>query len=70
MGHELKGKPIWLEVNQTAVPECMGPNGKPAVAQFCAFAVLQDGRRVKTENSTNNRYCDELYRAWAREQIS
>jgi hypothetical protein len=64
------GKPVWLAVNETAVPECMGPNGKPAVAQFCAFAVLQDGRRVKTENSTNNRYCDELYRAWAREQIS
>ena len=58
------------QVNQTAVPDCMGPNGKPAVAQFCAFAVLEDGRRVKTENSTNNPYCDELYRAWAREAIS
>ena len=64
------GKPVWVEVNRKAVPECMGPNGKPAVAQFCAFAVLEDGRRVKTENSTNNRYCEELYRAWAREQIS
>lgn len=63
-------KPVWVEVNRKAVPECMGPNGKPAVAQFCAFAVLEDGRRVKTENSTNNRYCEELYRAWAREQIS
>ena len=64
------GKSVWLDVNEKAVPDCMGPNGKPAVAQFCAFAVLEDGRRVKTENSTNNRYCDELYRAWAREQIS
>ena len=64
------GKSVWIQVNQTAVPDCMGPNGKPAVAQFCAFAVLEDGRRVKTENSTNNPYCDELYRAWAREAIS
>jgi hypothetical protein len=64
------GASVWLEANHTAVPECMGPNGKPTVAQFCAFAVLQDGERVKTENSTNNPYCEELYQAWARERIS
>ena len=64
------GESVWLEVNRSAVPECTGPNGKPTIAQFCAFAVLQDGERVKTENSTNNPYCEELYHAWARERIS
>ena len=64
------GKSVWLEVNHSAVPECTGPNGKPTVAQFCAFAVLQDGERVKTENSSNNPYCEELYQAWVRERIS
>ena len=64
------GQSIWIAVNETAVAECMGPNGKPAAAQFCAFAVLQDGSRVKTRNSTNNPYCDELYRVWVRERLS
>ncbi len=64
------GESVWLEVNHSAVPECTGPNGKPTVAQFCAFAVLQDGERVKTESSTNSPYCDELYQAWVRERIS
>ena len=48
----------------------MGPNGKPTVAQFCAFAVLEDGDRVKTENSTNSPYCETLFQAWVRERIS
>jgi hypothetical protein len=61
---------VWIEVNETAVPQCMGPNGKPTVAQFCAFAVTNDGQRVKTTNSTNNPYCDELFRAWLRERYS
>ncbi len=61
---------VWIRVNETAVPECMGPNGKPTVAQFCAFAVLEDGSRVKTENSTNNPYCEELFRVWVRERLS
>lgn len=61
-------RPIWIEVNQEAVPECMGPNGKPTVAQFCAFALLADGRRVKMANSANNAYCDRLYQAWIRER--
>lgn len=61
---------VWVTVNETAVPECMGPNGKPTVAQFCAFAVLEDGSRVKTENSTNNPYCEELFRVWVRERLS
>ena len=64
------GLAVWLRVNETAVPECTGPNGKPTVAQFCAFAVLQDGARVKTENSTNNPYCEELYQAWVRERFT
>jgi hypothetical protein len=64
------GESVWLAVNQTAVPACTGPNAKPTVAQFCAFAVLPDGRRVKTTNSSNNDYCDELFEEWTRERIS
>ena len=61
---------VWIKVNLTAVPECTGPNHKPTVAQFCAFAVMPDGRRVKTRNSSNNRYCDELFVEWIRERYS
>ena len=61
---------VWITVNRRAVPECTGPNQKPTVAQFCAFAVLPDGRRVKTANSANNRYCDELFEEWTRERYS
>src|SRR5918997_1854914 len=51
---------VWIQVNVTAVPECTDPNRKPTVAQFCAFAVLPGGQRVKTENSSNITYCDGL----------
>ncbi len=61
---------VWVEVNLRAVPECTGPNQKPTVAQFCAFAVLPDGRRVKTANSINSRYCEELFAEWIRERFS
>ena len=61
---------VWIDVNQEAVPECMGPNGRPTVAQFCAFALLTDGRRVKTASSTNNAYCDRLYQEWVRERTT
>ena len=61
---------VWLEVNRAAVAECTGVNGKPMVAQFCAFAELEDGRRVKTENSSNNPYCERLFRDWAGERVS
>ena len=61
---------VWIEVNLTAVPECTGPNRKPTVAQFCAFAVMPDGRRVKTRNSSNIPYCDELFAEWIRERYS
>ena len=61
---------VWIEVNRKAVPECTGPNQKPIVAQFCAFAVLPDGKRIKTANSINNRYCDELFVVWIRERFS
>jgi hypothetical protein len=64
------GESVWVKVNQTAVPACTGPNSKPTVAQFCAFAVLPGGRRVKTANSANNDYCDELFEEWARERYS
>jgi hypothetical protein len=61
---------VWIQVNRKAIPECTGPNRKPTVAQFCAFVVLPDGRRVKTANSINNRYCDELFEEWTRERYS
>jgi hypothetical protein len=61
---------LWIEVNRTAVAECTGPNLKPTVAQFCAFAVLPGGRRVKTSNSINNPYCEELFTEWIRERYS
>lgn len=60
----------WIVVNVTAVPDCTGPNLKPTVAQFCAFAVLPNGRRVKTATSTNNSYCEELFVEWTRERYS
>jgi hypothetical protein len=61
---------VWIRVNVVAVPECTGPNQKPAVAQFCAFAVLPDGRRVKTATSSNDSYCEELFVEWSRELYS
>lgn len=61
---------VWIEINQEAIPECMGPNRKPTVAKFCAFAVLSDGRRVKTENSSNDAYCERLYQAWVRQRVA
>ena len=61
---------LWISVNLTAVAECTGPNQRPVVAQFCAFAVMPDGRRLKTSSSSNNRYCDELFREWIRERYS
>jgi hypothetical protein len=61
---------VWILINRTAVPECTGSNLKPTVAKFCAFAVLPGGRRVKTANSTNDRYCDELFVEWTRERYS
>ncbi|HEX2250505.1 MAG TPA: hypothetical protein VHH32_09140 [Gemmatimonadales bacterium] len=67
---ENPNRSVWIVVNQTAVPECTGPNKRPTVAQFCAFAVLPDGRRVKTANSINNSYCDELFEEWSRELYS
>jgi hypothetical protein len=61
---------VWVEVNQRAVPDCTGPNGKPTVAQFCAFAMLDDGRRIQTENSSKNPYCERLFRDWSEERVS
>lgn len=67
---ENPGRSVWVEVNEQAVPECTGSNGKPVVAKFCAFAELSDGSRVKTTNSTGDSYCDRLFRSWAGERIS
>jgi hypothetical protein len=64
------GQSVWIAVNRTAIRECTGVNGKPTVAQFCAFVVLSDGRRVKAANSANNSYCDELFEEWTRERYS
>jgi hypothetical protein len=64
------GRSVWVTVNRQAIKECTGPNGKPTVAQFCAFAVLSDGRRVKTLSSENVDYCDELFRTWSAERTA
>ncbi len=64
------GKSVWVTVNQQAVAECTGPNGKPTVAQFCAFAVLNDGRRVMTRSSEKVEYCGELFRRWREERTA
>jgi hypothetical protein len=61
---------VWILINRTAVPECTGSNLKPTVAKFCAFVVLPGGRKAKTANSTNDRYCDELFVEWAGERYS
>jgi hypothetical protein len=61
---------VWVTVNRQAVADCTGANGKPIVAQFCAFAVLADGRRVKTVASDKVAYCDRLFREWSAEKIS
>ena len=64
------GRSVWVTVNQQAVPECTGLNGKPTVAQFCAFAVLSDGRRVRTHSSEKVEYCNELFRKWREERTA
>jgi hypothetical protein len=64
------GRSVWIEVNRKAVPACMGPNGKPTVVQFCAFALLADGRRVQTENSSGVPYCAALFETWVRERVT
>lgn len=64
------GQSVWIEMNRLAVPECTGPNNRPTVAQFCAFAELGDGRWVKTSNSANIPYCDELFRIRERGRLS
>lgn len=64
------GRSVWVVVNQQAVRECTGPNGKPTVAQFCAFAVLADGRRVKTLSAEKVEYCDQLFRKWSEERTA
>jgi hypothetical protein len=64
------GRSVWVTVNRQAIRECTGPNGKPTVAQFCAFAILADGRRVKTVGSLKSEYCEELFRRWAAERTA
>jgi hypothetical protein len=64
------GRSVWVTVNRQAIEECTGPNGKPTVVQFCAFAVLTDGRRVKTASSEKVKYCDELFRKWSEERTA
>jgi hypothetical protein len=64
------GSSVWITVNSQAIRECTGPNGKPTVAQFCAFAVLADGRRVMTISSRKVAYCDQLFRRWTAERTA
>jgi hypothetical protein len=63
------GLNVWVDVNREAVPDCTGPNGKPTVAKFCAFAILSDGSRVKTATSANDPYCERLFQAWLRQRV-
>jgi hypothetical protein len=67
---ENPGRSVWVDVNRQAVGECTGVNGKPVVAQFCAFAELSNGQRVKTKNSAGDRYCERLFQQWAGERVS
>ena len=67
---ENPGRSVWMDVNRRAVPECTGANGKPVVAQFCAFAELSNGERVQTQNSAGDRYCEQLFREWVGERVS
>jgi hypothetical protein len=62
------GKSVWIWINQRAIPECTGRNGRPVVAQFCTFAVLSDGRRIKTTRSATGWYCDMHYKRWLKER--
>jgi hypothetical protein len=64
------GRSVWISVNRQAIRECTGPNGKPTVAQFCAFAILSDGRRVKTLSSQKVEYCEEVFRRWTAERTA
>jgi hypothetical protein len=64
------GRSVWVTVNRQAIRECTGPNGKPTVAQFCSFAILADGRRVKTVRSQQVEYCEELFRRWLSERAA
>ena len=64
------GRSVWVSVNRQAIRECTGPNGKPTVAQFCAFAILADGRRVKTASSQQVDYCEEIFRRWVSERAA
>jgi hypothetical protein len=63
------GLNVWVDVNREAVPDCTGPNGKPTVAKFCAFAILSNGSRVKTATSANDPYCERLFQAWLRQRV-
>jgi hypothetical protein len=38
--------------------------------QYCAFAVLKDGRKVKMRNSWNSPVCEEAYQSWLVERTS
>jgi hypothetical protein len=67
---EHPGESVWIDINRKAVPDCTGPNGKPTVAQFCAFALLPDGRRVTTVTSEAVPYCRELFAEWSRARVS
>jgi hypothetical protein len=64
------GESVWIVVNRLAIWQCTGVNRKPTVAQFCAFMVLSDGRRLITASSANNSYCEELFEEWTRERYS
>ncbi|HET6797710.1 MAG TPA: hypothetical protein VFH40_11160 [Gemmatimonadales bacterium] len=63
------GESVWITVNRVAIRECTGPNGKPTVAQFCAF-VVTGGQKAKSSQRAANRYCEELFVEWSRGRYS
>ena len=64
------GESVWVTVNRVAIRECTGPNGKPTVAQFCAFVVLPGGQRANPGQRAASRYCEELFVEWSRGRYS
>lgn len=59
------GSDPWIAVNQRAVPECMGPNDAPRLAQFCAFACDSAG----CQHTTNLASARGLGRTFCEQQL-
>ena len=56
----------WIEVNRVAVPPCTGPNNRPTVAQFCAFAELAEAGGSKPRTRPTIRTATSSFGQWER----